>query len=160
MSQRHEILGGYFPYCQFCLHDGSCALRHCDFLEKSNCHGIDNSIPYRGHEDFIWLFSIFQANSTRGSCSGRISQTNSPFYPLQCSCGTVINSLSLSSLMGGHACQKFTPNASGQLRLATAQEIAARRQANPEKDVLTEVELSELEQRCPFDQNYQSAMLL
>jgi hypothetical protein len=160
MDQRHHILGGYFPYCQFCLHDGNCALRHCDFLGNTSCDGIDDSIPYRGHEDFVWLFSIFQHNSPRGNCSGHISQTNSIFYPLQCSCGTVLNSLSMSSILGNHSCQKFTPNHRGKLRLVIAQEIAARRQANPEKDILTETELDELEQRCPLDQGYQSAMLL
>ena len=40
------------------------------------------------------------------------------------------------------------------------QKIAARRQADPERNVLTIAELDELEQLCPADQKYQSAMLL
>ena len=160
MSQRQPISGGYFPYCQFCLHDGNCALRHCDFLGMPSSQKTDASIPYGGHEDFTWLFSMFQINHSRGCCSGRIAQTISPFYPLQCSCGTVINSLSLTGSIGGNTCQKFTPNARGQLRLTTAQEIADRRQADPARDALTEPELDELEQRCPMDRAYSSAMVL
>jgi hypothetical protein len=110
-DRMRAINGAYFPYCQFCVHDGSCALRHCDYLGTPEGSGVDTS-PYVSHEDFAWAFSSFQSGTSRARCSGRILQIDSHFLPLQCECGTAINSLSFFH----HFCSQFEPNEAGMRR--------------------------------------------
>ena len=115
--KRNELLGGYFYCCQFCIHDGLCELRHCDFMGAPAGEGVDHSL-YPGHENIAWHLSAFQLGSSRSQCTGKIRKNNSIFYPLICECGTAIDS---------PVCQKLTLNDKGKERLILAQEIAKKR---------------------------------
>jgi len=105
-----EILTGhYFPYCQICKHDGSCELKHYEFLGIKPKGEIDRT-AYQGHEDIEWHLTAFQGSDSRGNrgaCTGRIHATGSIFYPLACGCGTVISSLTFSTALGAMLCQKY-----------------------------------------------------
>lgn len=121
-----NLTGHYFPYCQFCEHDGSCELRHNEFLGLNSQGKVDKT-GYPGHEDLAWHFSVFQTRSKRGTCSGGIRASGSIYFPLQCECGTVICSLGLASLFGTEFCRKFKPNEKGRRRLKLAEKIAKER---------------------------------
>lgn len=124
---ENDLKGHYFPYCQFCRHDGKCELRHHEFLGLPS-QGQTDRTSYRSHEDVRWGLSIFQQGTTRGTCSGRIHETGSIFYPLGCECGTVLSSLTLTCLLGsGGMCGKFDPNIRGRMRLILAKRIARRK---------------------------------
>lgn len=110
------LTGHYFPYCQFCTHDGRCELRHNELLGLPPGNGVD-STPYPGHENIRWHFSAFQRNSTRGQCTGRIKPSGSFFLPLVCECGTAVDSF----------CQKFSPNEKGKQRTKLAEQIASQK---------------------------------
>ena len=140
------ITGHYFTYCQLCKHDGNCELKHYEVLGMRSSGKIDKT-PYPGHENLRWHFSFLQTGTIRGMCAGRIIATISPFYPLACACGTVIN---------GSNCQKFEPNEEGLKRKKVAHEILARR-GIPESDDITELtmqEMGELNDCCPINEEY------
>lgn len=137
-----EITGGYFTYCQFCLHDGDCALTHNEFMGQPSAGKIDKT-GYPGHEDLSWHFSTFQSGQ-RASCFGRIRVTDSLFIPLVCECGTAI-----SSFIWGQFCAKFEENEKGLERLKLAKEIARK------KHIAIEETTPYLP---PLDENYHAAM--
>lgn len=135
LLESREITGHYFSYCQFCEHDGKCELKHHEYLGRPGSEGVDKT-PYRSHEDLAWHMSSAQQNTPRGNCVGRIKATASLYYPLQCECGTVINSLTFGLLFGSDMCAKFEPNELGKERLELAKSIArtkhrALRKLNP-----------------------------
>lgn len=144
MSPRRELLGRYFPYCQWCRHDGNCALRHCDFLGVLPGAGVDQT-PYPGHENVSWHFSSFQVLGDkmvmRAQCTSRVRETNSIFLPLACECGTAID---------GGFCQKFLANEAGAERLRIAEKLARERGIPT-----SEVPFGDLP---PLDSLYRSAM--
>lgn len=125
-NDSDKLTGHYFPYCQFCSHDGRCELRHNQFLGLPSQGSIDKSV-YSGHEDLPFHMTVFQNGTERGTCNGHIQRTGSVYYPLGCECGTVISSLSLSGLFGGGFCQKFSPNEKGNERLRLAKQLAEER---------------------------------
>lgn len=137
--------GHYFPYCQFCEYDGSCELRHNEFLGLESQGKVDKS-RYPGHEDLSWHFSTFQKHLERGACNGRIRAIDSTFFPLGCECGTAIMSLKFCSIFGTGFCQKFKPNKKGEQRMELAEKIAK------EKDISTEeIEPEDLPEPEPYD---------
>lgn len=150
MKRKRKFLkGAYFAYCQWCRWDGHCNLRHYQFLGMKPAEKIDDS-PYPGHEDLNWHLSIFQKNSERGMCCGRIYEIESIYCPLQCECGTVISSLTFSANMGTGFCAKFRPNEKGKERMRIADKISK------EKNVkISEIDLDEL---CPSDPDYDAVM--
>jgi len=161
--QFRKLLGHYFPYCQWCKFDGQCELKHCEFIGVEPGEGIDNS-PYPGHENLAWHGSAFQGKSSRASCTGRISATDNLFYPLGCKCGTMISSLTLSSLFS-QMCAKFVPNPKGRMRevIATAiiktREEKSDQESDPStKEYLTDEELIRLDELCPMNYDYQAEM--
>ena len=166
MLESQLILGRYFTYCQWCIHDGSCVLRHNEFLGQPSNEKIDRS-PYPGHEDLRWHLSAFQRSSHRANCNGRIHASGSIFVPLVCECGTALSSLTFSSLLNTGMCKKFSPNRKGKRRKRIAAEILARRgitfkkagEKIRKKDYLKEKELEEVEGRCPEDPLYKAIMM-
>lgn len=162
-----EILGGYFPYCQWCKYDGNCVLKHHEFMGTPSQGEIDKT-PYPGHEDLGWHGTAFHAGRSRSTCVGRIGATRSCFYPLACECGTVVNSLTFGSF-----CQKFVPNPKAKMREAIYRALSQLREESsdqlillefddfsrkPDTNVLSEEELERLEELCPCDHHYQAAM--
>jgi hypothetical protein len=147
--EKTFIKGKYFTYCQWCKKDGRCVLRHFQFLGMKSAKKIDRS-SYPGHEDLRWHGSAFQKNSSRGMCAGRISETGSIFYPLQCECGTVISSMIFSVLTNTGFCAKFQPNKNGEERLRIAKEIAKK-----QKIAISKVNPNKLPRP---DENYSAAM--
>lgn len=117
------VKGAYFELCQFCVHDGSCELRHHEFMGVSAGPGIDQS-PYPGHEDLTWHFSSFQNGSSRAHCTGRIGRSKAHYLPLGCECGTAVTDIS---------CQKFAANEAGHRRRRLAIQIALQRGLELEK---------------------------
>ena len=109
---KKRIKGRYFKYCQFCSHDGVCELLHCEFMGAKNSGKIIPSRKAFDHENLTEVFSMFQYGNVRQFCAGRICATGSTFYPLQCECGTVINSMRMAQVFGGNpfVCAKFSPN--------------------------------------------------
>jgi hypothetical protein len=87
---------------------------------------VDDS-PYTSHEDVSWGISGFQRGLKRGTCTGRIHETGSIYYPLACECGTVLSSLQFSAVLGAGSCAKFQPNEGGKERMKMAEEIAKER---------------------------------
>lgn len=155
-----KILGGYFIYCQQCKNDGNCILKHHEYMGVASQGRVDET-PYHGHEDLAWHGTAFQRRSSRATCAGRISATNSFFYPLACECGTVVSSLTLS----GAICQKFKPNGKYKMREVLAKAlIVVRKQESPQlfydefDDILTKEEQIRLDELCPPDKTYQAAM--
>ncbi len=113
-----EILGGYFWYCQYCAHDGSCALLHHEYMGVPR--GGDEILRrgYGHSENFIGLFTLFQRGRIVSQCPGRIVAKDSVFFPLACRCSTVVND---------GFCQKFTSTEAGRERFEAAERIAAER---------------------------------
>jgi hypothetical protein len=133
MENLTGLTGHYFPYCQFCEHDGNCELRHNEFLGLNSQGKVDKS-RYPGHEDLTWHFSAFQGNRRRGTCAGRIMKSGSIFIPLVCECGTAISSLTFSYLFGIDSfCRKFRPNEKGKQRKKLAEKIAKKKDISIEK---------------------------
>ncbi len=132
---KRDLTGGYFHYCQFCKHDGSCELKHYEFMGVPPGEGVDRS-PFHHHEDLRWGFSAFQQNTSRAQCTGRIRATDSIFFPLVCECGTVVDSF----------CRKFVPNGRGKERVALAKQIAAQRGI-----ALSEITPEDLPNPPPYD---------
>ena len=121
---KQELLGGYFTYCQFCVHDGSCALKHYEYLGAPEGSGVDKT-PYPGHEHTVWHMVDAQKGFSRSVCTGRIRDTGSVFFPLQCECASVITSVF------HHGCAKFSPNDNGKERLKIAKKLAEERGIKP-----------------------------
>ncbi len=119
------LTGHYFTYCQFCVHDGKCELRHCEFLGLPSAG--EKGPGFHHHEEIVDLLTIFQENTPQGCCNGRIVATDSPFIRLRCECGVAVSSLGLNDIPGGTFCHKFQPNEPGQARQKIAQEIASQR---------------------------------
>jgi hypothetical protein len=143
------LKGAYFTYCKWCRWDGHCNLRHYQYVGAKSINQIDDS-PYPGHEGLSWGCSAFQVNTKRAGCNGRIYKSDSLFYPLACECGTVISSLTFSSLFGITMCVKFQPNKEGKERFELAKKIARIKKVDISK--ITSDDLPE------FDQDYQAAM--
>jgi hypothetical protein len=126
MAKAYSLpLGRYFNCCQYCIHDGSCELKHHEFMGTPAGNGID-TMPYQGHEGHEWLYSVAQKKSLRAMCTGRIRQTESRYYPLQCECGTSITGLGISDI----DCKKFSINQKGLDRKAACEKIAAEHGVN------------------------------
>lgn len=131
---KRDLTGGYFPCCQFCKHDGSCELKHYEFMGVPPGGGIDRS-PFH-HENLSWGFSLFQRNTSRAQCTGRIRATDRLFFPIACECGTVVDSF----------CQKFVPNEKGEERMALARQIAAQKEV-----ALSEITTEDLPTPPPYN---------
>lgn len=142
-----EIRGGYFPYCQFCKHDGICELKHHEFMGQPSAEKVDES-PCPGHEDLGWHNTAFQFTQ-RANCSGRIGISDNFYTPLICECHTVISSLALQELSGGF-CAKFGENEKGLERLKLAKKVARRKHIALEK--VTSDDLPDI------DENYSAVM--
>lgn len=159
MTSRSLINGGYFPYCQWCTHDGSCELRHYEFSGVESKDEVDKS-EYPGHEDLRWHYSGFQGQSQRAACNGRIQASGSIFTPLVCECGTAISSLHITVLMGIGFCRKFNPTEAGIKRNELAcKMLSDRGESFDEGGVLTEEELALLDKTFPIDDDYDSVMI-
>lgn len=141
-----EIKGGYFPYCQFCRHDGNCELKHYEFMGQPSTDKVDHS-PYPGHEDLGWHMSAFQSGS-RASCSGRIRVSDNLYFPLICECHTAISSLTMQDL-SGRICAKFEENEKGLERLELAKRIAQKKHISVEET---------FDYLPPIDENYIAVM--
>lgn len=145
-----EIKGGYFPYCQFCKHDGNCELKHHEFMGQRSTGKVDTSC-YSGHEDLGWHMTAFQSGQ-RTSCSGRIRVSDNLYVPLICECGTRISSLTMQQL-SGQFCAKFEENEKGLERLELAKEVA-RKKGIP----LEEVTSDDLPEIPEIEEGYQAVM--
>ncbi len=132
------IRGNYFLYCQWCHWDGRCRLKHHRFLGVQPGKGVDHT-PYTSHEDVEWHATAFQGHKQgrhlqRAMCRGRIYATDSVFYPLACQCGTVISSLTFSSILGGCLCGKFMPSKRGEIEMKRFEEIIKQEEGFIKKD--------------------------
>jgi len=115
--KENILKGGYFQLCQFCEHDGQCILLHHEFMGVEPGDGV-SKIPYPGHENLKWHFSVFQKGTMRSKCTGRILPTDNIFLPLSCECGTAIND---------SMCEKFKPNEKGKRRIKLTEEVAEKK---------------------------------
>ncbi len=131
-----EIHGGYFVQCQYCEHDGSCELRHHEFMGISS-RGEVNKFRFN-HEDLTLLFSWAQYGKEVSRCSGRVGGTGSIFFPVMCECSASISG----------SCQKFVPNQKGEERQMHAERIAEEKGIS-----LDELDLDDLP---PHDPSYHS----
>ncbi len=137
---RKELLGRYFFSCQWCRFDGRCVLKHHEVLGLPAGPGVD-ATPHPGHEHIGWAYSAFQENMSRGRCTGRVLATESIFFPLQCECGTVIDS----------ECAKLEPNKQGKRRFRVAMRLKRK---NRDGRTLSQETLEELNAICPPDPTY------
>lgn len=126
-EERRELKGGYFIYCQFCNHDGNCELKHNELLGLPANEKIHRRFGVNAafeHENLSCASSAFQKNKVIGTCTGRIIETESLYFPLICSkCETVISSLTLQH-MSGTCCAKFEPNEYYQKCIGNMEQIA------------------------------------
>ncbi|MFA5052591.1 MAG: hypothetical protein WC565_00820 [Parcubacteria group bacterium] len=158
MSQEKFIEGHYFPYCQWCVNDGHCILRHCEFMGiKPNAEGKVDDTPYRGHENISWHMSGFQMKTRRAACVGKIYETDSIYFPLACECGTVISSLCFGTTFGTGLCAKFQPNRNGKAMFRFVRWIKFMRWLRREEEFNLLEELESIDASW-VDHNYHSIM--